>query len=56
MIDYVGRDSVTTAKQATRKAEYSLKKKILYTLNAFPIVFTIIYVLNLVMEHASRHH
>lgn len=56
MIDYARRDSAVAANQATRNSETSVKVKLLTTIKVFPAVFTVIYLLNMVMEHASRHH
>lgn len=55
MIDYVGRDVTKARAQTRRKGSSSIAEKIRFTALAFPVVFTILFVLNQILEHASRH-
>jgi hypothetical protein len=55
MIDYVGRDGHKPRTQVRHKNVTPLAEKAKFVAVAFPIVFTVIFILNQILEHASRH-
>lgn len=56
MIDYVGRDVPKARAQTRSKDATTLAEKCKFVAFAFPVVFTTIFILNLVLEHASKYH
>lgn len=55
MIDYVGRDVPKSRAQTRRKGRATAREIIHFVSLAFPVVFTILFILNQVLEYASRH-
>ena len=55
MIDYVGRDVPKARAQTRRKGRASTGEVIRFVSLAFPVVFTVLFILNQILEHASRH-
>ena len=55
MIDYVGRDTQKPRTQVRRKGETTTAEKAWFVAKAFPVVFTVVFILNQILEHASRH-
>jgi len=55
MIDYVGRDVPKAHAQTRRKGRASAGEIAKFISLAFPVVFTILFVLNQILEHASHH-
>lgn len=56
MIDYVGRDVPKARVQTRCKGTATLTDKVRFVALAFPVVFTTIFILNLVLEYASKVH
>lgn len=54
MIDYIGRDLPKPRAQTRRKGTAPLAEKIKFVALAFPVVFTVLFILNQVMEHAGK--
>ncbi|WP_168199692.1 hypothetical protein [Pantoea sp. CCBC3-3-1] len=55
MIDYVGRDIAAPRTQTRNKAVDTGAAKVKFVLLNFPVVFTVFFILNLILEHASHH-
>ncbi|HHA1396937.1 hypothetical protein [Enterobacter soli] len=55
MIDFVGRDTHKSRRQAHPKENTTTAEKVKFVVRAFPIIFTVFFILNQILEHASYH-
>jgi len=55
MIDFVGRDVPKARTQTHPKGRAGAGEIIRFVCLAFPVVFTVLFILNQILEHASRH-